>query len=305
MTRRPALALAVFALLLALNPAACARPAAEVARPRGRLAAGNEERTAAALLPPGTAPAPVDFPRPARAARGTAPASSKTAIRGAEVPEGSIPEPRKKRQEEDSQPPAVHEEVPKLPRTPKKAKKEKKPKTKTPKPRKEKKPKAKSPKPKKEKKPKERNSKPKTDKKPKEKLPKSEKGKKSKKLLGKPENTKAPPLEEKPQPEEEIREIPTEPAKEIEEGVTEVDTFDYDLWPTDSPSKLFTSPPVKEYYTVTKEMAEKSTGKPIEPSELPTESYGGIYDYGIDEDVTECVFPTLLLHRESVELLNR
>ncbi|XP_059822920.1 inactive carboxypeptidase-like protein X2 isoform X1 [Hypanus sabinus] len=292
MTRRVALPVTVFALLLALKPAACARPAAEVPRPRGRLPTGNEEQTATSLLRPQIIPAPViergvDFSGPARAVRGTAPVRSKTVIRGAEVPEGSIPEPRKKREEEDSQPPAVHEEVPKPPRKPKKAKKEKKPKTKTPKPKKEK-PKEKSPKPKKEKKPKERNSKPKTDKKPKEKLPKSEKGKKSKKLLGKPENTKAPPLEEKPQPEEEIREIPTEPAKEIEEGVTEVDIFTYDLWPTDSPSKPFTSPPFKEYYTVTKETAEKeSTGKPIEPSELPTESYEGIYDYGIDEDVTE------------------
>ncbi|XP_051896716.1 balbiani ring protein 1-like [Pristis pectinata] len=125
-------------------------------------------------------------------------------------------------------------------------------------PKKEKKPKEKAPKPKKEKKPKEKNSKPKNDKKPKGKAPKSEKEKKPKRPVRKPDDAKDPLQEEKPRPEGEYREITTVPATEIEEEVvTGLENFDYDLWPTESPNKPFTSRPLKEYYTVTKETTER------------------------------------------------
>ncbi|XP_072410141.1 inactive carboxypeptidase-like protein X2 [Chiloscyllium punctatum] len=216
-------------------------------------------------------------------------------------PEKSLPQVRKRREDTDSLPIVTTEKMTKPRGTPKKAKKEKKPKIKAPKPKKEKKPKEKPPKPKKERKPKDKNSKPKKEKNPKEKLPKSEKAKKPKKPVEKLEPTKEPlheeekpqlpsqEEEEKSQPLEEHQEIQTEPVTEMmEEIVTGLEIFEYDLWPTEPPAKPFTPPSYVEYDTEEKEIIEEEkTAEPTEAAEVPTESFGENYDYGIDEHVDE------------------
>ncbi|XP_048378742.1 inactive carboxypeptidase-like protein X2 [Stegostoma tigrinum] len=216
-------------------------------------------------------------------------------------PEGTLPQIRKRREESDHLPIVTAEKMIKPTRKPKKAKKEKKPKIKAPNSKKEKKTKEKPPKPKKERKPKDKTSKPKKEKNPKEKLPKSGKGKKPKKAVEKLEPTKDPlqeeekpqlPLQEeedKPQPVEEHKEITTEPVTEVmEEIVTGLEIFEYDLWPTEPPTKPFIPPPFVDYEGEEKEIVEEEKiAEPTEAAEVPTESYAENYDYGIDEHVDE------------------
>ncbi|XP_067879196.1 inactive carboxypeptidase-like protein X2 [Heterodontus francisci] len=229
------------------------------------------------------------------ASKETSPVRFRKSTGKAKDPEETLPQARKRRGESDDLPTVIAEKMAKPTGTPKKAKKEKKlkekkPKDKNSKPKKEKKPKEKPPKPKKEKKPKDKNTKSKKEKKPKEKVPKSEKEKKPKKPVEKLEETKESlQEEEKPQPEEEYKEISTEPVTEmLEEIVTGLEIFEYDLWPTEPPTKPFTTPPFDEYYTEEKEITEEEKmAEPTEATEIPTESYGENYDYGIDEDEDE------------------
>ncbi|XP_038641148.1 inactive carboxypeptidase-like protein X2 [Scyliorhinus canicula] len=232
--------------------------------------------------------------------------------------EKTLPQVRKRRAESDVVSVVTADKMTTPTGTPKKAKKEKKPKEKSPKPKKEKKPKVKSPKPKKEKKPKDKNLKPKKEKKPKEKQPKPKKEKKPKKTVEKLDETEGALQEEEEKPHqpleeeeekphqpleeeeekphqpleeeeekvqlvEEYKEIPTEPVTEmLEEIITGLEIFDYDLWPTEPPTEPFSASP---YNTGEMEITEGE--KMAEPTEIPTESYGENYDYGIDEDVDE------------------
>ncbi|XP_078421659.1 inactive carboxypeptidase-like protein X2 isoform X2 [Cetorhinus maximus] len=259
----------------------------------------GKEKTAGAMLAPDTIPpeGTEDGAEPTgpSASKETSPVRFRKSTGKTKDPEETLPQARKRRGELDNLPIVTADKMAKPTGTPKKAKKEKKPKGKAPKPKKEKKPKEKPPKPKKEKKPKDKKAKPKKEKKPKEKQPKSKKEKKPKTPVEKlevPEEEEEKPQqpfqeeEEKAQPVEEYKEVPTEPVTEmLEEIVTGLEIFDYDLWPTEAPTKPFSAYPFVEYDTEEKEITEEE--KIAEPTEIPTESYGENYDYGIDEDLDE------------------
>lgn len=267
--------------LLLLSQCLHAHPPPQDPRAEVRAGPASGDKAAVSLLTPSRAAS--DGATSLRTGQGPAPGRSKKVLHGAE---GTLPDTRRRRGEPDSLPtvtPAVAVAL-KPTGAPRKVKKEKKPKVKTPKRKKEKKPKEKAPKAKKEKKPKEKTAKPKKDKKP-----KSGKEKAPKKPVGDREGIVEPVRGEMVQPEEGYKEKPTDPSTGIHEEILRgLDKSNQDLIPTESPTNAFTSPIVKAYYNVTKEMSgEEKTGKPTESSDIPTLSYGENYDYGIDEDADE------------------
>ncbi|XP_069773839.1 LOW QUALITY PROTEIN: inactive carboxypeptidase-like protein X2 [Narcine bancroftii] len=278
MTPCPALPLAVFALALAAST-----PSPPAHLPAGAAGLASGEETALPLRRPRTVPAEAGSEAAGRRREVEAPVISRKLMQRGVTPEETAPGVRRKRREPESTLTPIAKDVLKPTRAPKKAKKEKRPKTKVPKAKKEKKHRV--PKAKKEKKSKERKAKAKNGKKSK-KASKSERG--NGQTREELDSGKEPVQEGKHHPDEEHSEIPTVPITEIhEENVTVLEKVEDDQDSAESLNKPFTLTPLKEYYTVTKEMTEEKKDKSIEPSEIPTETYGGNYDYGIDEDVDE------------------
>ncbi|XP_078095606.1 inactive carboxypeptidase-like protein X2 [Mustelus asterias] len=294
--------------LLALNNAGFTQSliAPEDSQIQVRSTQWNEEKTAGLspdTIPPAETEDAAEHTGPFRilaaqsVSKETSPVRSRKSTGKIKGTEETLPQARKRRGESDDVLIVTAEKLTNPTGTPKKAKKEKKPKEKSPKPKKEKKPKEKSSKPKKEKKPKDKNSKPKKEKKPKEKQPKPKKEKKPKKPVEKLEETEDALKEEEENPQqpfqgeeekslpvEEYKETPTEPVTEmLEEIVTGLEIFEYDLWPTEPPTMPFIESPFVEHEE--SEITEEE--KMAEPTEIPTESYGDNYDYGIGEDVDE------------------